>query len=116
MAFSVSQKKRIGAWWRALRKSVWLFPLIATACLLMLTVFKISGSSIGIYHSYLYGDTKSDSNLLYGKPQPIRSDEWLVNTQLTIAQSRDDFNRINENITYGRDMSLNIDVPYKEWS
>lgn len=100
---------------RALR-SVWFFPGILTLLLVLLSLFQLSGSSIGIYHDLFYGKDSKDSSLLYGKPQAIRSDEWLVNTQLTIAQARDGFPYINENITDGRDMSLNIDVPYKEWS
>jgi hypothetical protein len=107
--------KKTSVLWSRLAKSVWLFPAILTAILLVLTICRISGSSIGIYHDFFYGNSK-DSHLLYGTPQPIRSDEWLVNTQLAIAQARDNFPHINENITTGRDMSLNIDVPYKEWS
>jgi hypothetical protein len=111
-----TRKKHKATRLEQLRKSVWFFPAILTVCLLLLTSLQISGSSIGIYDSYLNGADHKNSDLLFGAPQPIRSDEWLVNTQLTIAQYRDGFNHINENITDGRDMSLNIDVPYKEWS
>ncbi len=116
MASTKNYKKRAQTYWVHLKRSVWFFPVIVTFFLLSLTALKISGTSIGIYNNFFYGENQKDSNLLYGAPQPIRSDEWLVNTQLTIAQSRDGFNRTNENITNGRDMSLNIDVPYKEWS
>jgi hypothetical protein len=93
-----------------------IFPSILLILLLVLTIFKISGTSIGIYHEYLYGNTKSDSSLLYGKPQSIRSDEWLVNTQVTIAQEKNNYQRINNNFNSGKDVSMLVDAPYKDWS
>jgi len=112
---SAHPQKRSG--WSRLRASVWFFPAVLTAILLLLSGLRISGTSIGIYDKFFNGANSKDSHLLFGAPQPIRSDEWLVNTQLTIAQARDGFPRINHNITGdGRDMSLDIDVPYKEWS
>lgn len=101
--------------WSSLKRSVWFFPFLLTILLLLLTVFKIHGSSIGVYNEYFYGD-RDDSSLLLNKPRPIRSDEWLVATQMTIAQSNSSYDRINPNIGNGEDMSLLLDVPYKEWS
>lgn len=101
---------------RGLFRNVWLFPAVLTVILIGLTALRISGSSIGIYHELFYGQQAEDPNLLYGDPQPIRSDEWLVNTQLLLAQEADGYKRINENIGTSRDMSFNIDVPAKDWS
>jgi len=95
--------------------SVWLFPILLTLILFTLTAFKISGSSVGSYYSYFYGNQKN-RDLLGGRPRGIRSDEWLVTTPLTIAQKNNNFQRINTNIGNGEDMSLILDVPYKEWS
>jgi hypothetical protein len=79
-------------------------------------VFQINGSSIGgSYYRAFYGNGK-DPNLLVNQPQPIRSDEWLVTTQLTIAQKEAGFPRFNPNIDAGRDMSVVGDAPYKDWS
>lgn len=86
-----------------------------TLCLLVLTALKISGTSIGVYHEYFYGH-KDDSALIFGKPRAIRSDEWLVNSQSTISQSRVDYARINPNIGEGQDMSVVVSVPYRDWS
>lgn len=96
-------------------KSIWLFPVVLALPLLALTGLKISGSSLGSYHDLFYGDVR-DSNLLLNKPRPIRSDEWLVNTQMVIGQKNNDFKTINENIGNGQDMSILNDVPYKHWS
>lgn len=98
-----------------LYKSVWLFPAILTLILLVLTIFQINGSSSGSYQSLFFGGGK-DSNVLLNQPRPIRSDEWLVTTQIIVAQASNGFQRINENIADGQDMSLIVDVPYKEWS
>lgn len=96
-------------------KSVWLFPALLTILLLLLTAFKIHGSSLGVYHTLFYGNS-NDPNLIINKPLPIRSDEWLVNSQATISQGSNGFERINKNIGNGEDISVIIDAPYKDWS
>ena len=83
-----------------------------TILLASLTIFKISGTSIGIYHNYFYGKSP-DSALLANKPRQIRSDEWLVNTQMIRAQSMSNYNETNKDIGNGQDMSLILDVTYK---
>ncbi len=83
--------------------------------LVLLVALKLNGSSMGSYYSYFYGTAK-DPSLVAGTPRAIRSDEWVVNTQMTLAQNQDDYRRVNANIGNGEDMSVIIDVPYKEWS
>jgi hypothetical protein len=99
-----------------LGESPWLFPIICIATLFLLTAFHISGSSVGIYHTYFYGDGSKDNNLLINRPRAVRSDEWLANTQMTIAQANNDYRQVNPNIGTGEDMSIILDVPYKDWS
>lgn len=70
---------------------------------------------MGVYHSFLYGQQK-DSNLIANQPRTIRSDEWVVNTQMTVAQKANDYQVKNSNIGDGQNMSIILDVPYKEWS
>ncbi len=94
--------------------SVWLFPVVLAIPLLILTAFQISGSSVGMYHQ-LFGGPE-DKSLLLNAPRPIRSDEWVVGTQMFIAQEHNNYERINKNIGNGEDMSIIIDAPYKEWS
>ncbi|HUS25905.1 MAG TPA: hypothetical protein VMY99_00980 [Nevskiaceae bacterium] len=96
-------------------RSVWFFPLLLCIALLILTIFRISGSSVGMFYSSLFGDTH-DSHLLANNPRAIRSDEWEVNTPLILAQAKEGFPRINKNIGNGQDMSFVLDTPYKEWS
>src|SRR3990167_4800296 len=115
----MSKNKKLAISKTSIRKffgSIWLFPITLTLLLLLLTAFKISGSSLGVYHTLFYGEISKDNNLLINKPQSIRSDEWLVNTQMTLAQKNNDFARINKNIGNGQDLSILVDAPYKEWS
>lgn len=97
-------------------RSIWLFPAVLTLILVLLTALKISGSSLGVYHTLFYGPAATDHNLLANEPRAIRSDEWIVNTQMAIAQKNDGYHRINDNIGDGEDVSLMVDAPYREWS
>lgn len=100
---------------RNFAKSIWFFPTIVTIALLCLVSFQVSGSSIGIYHSIFYGN-EIDKDLILNRPQGIRSDEWKVASQKTIAQVNDNFNTINQNMGEGEDVSLVSDVAYNDWS
>ncbi len=96
-------------------KPVWIFPIIITVCLGAATVGKLSGSSFGPYYdTFLTGS--ATPRLIAGSTQPIRSDEWLVVTQFTIAQEKAGYPLINHNLGSGKNMSLVTDAPYKEWS
>jgi hypothetical protein len=105
---------KIGLWDRLLH-SVWLFPLVCATAVIFLTAFKISGTSVGQYHTILYGSQK-DPALLVGEPRSIRSDEWLVRTPKTLAQSNNNFSTVNSNIGQGENESISLDLPYKDWS
>lgn len=93
-----------------------LFPFAILLVFILLVCFRISGTSIGVYSDYFYGKGASDPALLYGKPQSIRSDEWLVSTQLTIAQSSNGYKAINTNFAEPKDLALITDVPSLDWS
>jgi MFS family permease len=96
-------------------RGIWLFPAICTVVLILLTFFKVSGSSIGAYYPAFYGSQK-DPALLLNKFRGVRSDEWVVRTPKSIAQSNNNYARVNQNIGLGEDESVSLDVPYKDWS
>ncbi len=96
--------------------SIWFFPALLTVLLIILTILKISGSSIGVYHQYFYGDTRHDSNLISGSPRPIRGDEWNSTTQLRIGQEKNNFETINPNIGDGQNLSILDYGAYRDWS
>lgn len=91
------------------------FPAILTLVLILLSGLSISGSSIGIYHQIFYGDTP-DSNLLVNRPQTVRSDEWVVSAEKTIAQSNNEYQTINNNVGFGENQSVLVGNPTTDWS
>lgn len=93
-----------------------MFPLALLIILIVLSALRISGTSIGVYHNVLYGNESRDPDLLYGHPQTIRSDEWLVNTQENIAQSKAGYPKVDPYMGTGRDVSMQADVVSKDWS
>lgn len=107
----MNQKEKIYQYFKGISKSIWLFPIILTLALILLTCLKINGSSMGIYYSYFFGNT-NDPSLIFNHPRAIRSDEWVVNTQMAIAQSHANFVEVNKNLGDGADMSLIVDAPY----
>jgi len=96
---------------KRLSGKIWFFPAVLFLIVLVLGALQISGSSIGIYHEILYGENVKDENLLFNKPRAVRSDEWLVTTQLSLAQTQTGFAPVNENVGNGIDVSLLVDAP-----
>ena len=86
------------------------FPLTVILVFVLLTALGVSGSSMGAYDQMFLGKSPG---LLLGTPRPIRSDEWLVETQETLSQKVANYPAINKNIGTGQDMSMIIDVPFK---
>jgi hypothetical protein len=86
--------------------------IIALIIFIILVIFKINGSSISEWDNYFHDkiDTQKES-LLIGKPRSIRSDEWLVQTPMFMAQeySKDYFPLYNKNI---RSNGENMIIPY----
>lgn len=103
---------RISRWDKRIK--TWHFPVILLFILIIFTLLKISGSSIGVYDN-IFNPNDKNTNLL-NKSRQIRSDEWLVNTQLTISQANTGFKHINSSYGNGEDMTVIADVPAKDWS
>jgi len=98
-------------WIRAITSPITVAGLVV----LLLSVLNISGSSIGMYSHY-FNQGEYDTGLILGTPNAIRSDEWLVNSQMLVSQKAIGYPYINKNIGNGQNMSLGLDVPYGEWS
>lgn len=89
-----------------------VFPFVLTMLLILFTFMGISGSSVNVYDII----SKQHDAPIIGSPQPVRSDEWLVNTPLIVSQAQSGFPKINTNLGDGRNMSIVVDVPYIDWS
>lgn len=94
----------------------YVFPILVTFIFLLLVLFRISGTSIGVYDQMMNGLDHNDPALLTGNPQSIRSDEWILTTQMAIAQDSANFPSSNPNIGEGQNMNIILDVPTKHWS
>ena len=99
---------------RRFLSSVWAFPLILLSLLIILTAFKVSGSSVGMFHKFLYGPSSQDSSLIYGKPRAIRADEWQGAASLIVAQSKIGF-PTHDLTLGGQDVSMSAGIPSKTW-
>ncbi|WP_322509882.1 hypothetical protein [Anaerolinea sp.] len=92
-----------------------IFPLVLLLLVVVLTAFKLHGSSIGMYNFYFYGEGYRDPNLLYGKPRNIRSDEWLVLTPWIVSESQ--IHYASENTLYLARQNLTMTgVPVANWT
>lgn len=83
--------------------------------IVFMSLFQISGSSIGNWNKLIDGDIYG-GGLLLGIPRSIRSDEWLVQTPLAISQKENNFAQENQFIGNGEDTAVIYDAPNTHWS
>ncbi len=84
------------------------FPSLIITAFLLLTALGISGSSMGAFDQIFIGHAPG---ILAGSPKPIRSDEWLVESQETLIQRAANYPSVNDNVGLGQDMTMILDVP-----
>lgn len=94
--------------------SVWVFPAVTILIFLILVSLRIHGSSIGIYHTTLFGNS-SDTNLVYGNPREVRSDEWLTWTQQIVSQEQNNYPTYNDHRGSDNDVTKNAESPVRDW-
>lgn len=99
----------------SLRKKTFTFIYILLAVLLLMTVLKVHGSSIGVWNKYI-DDNIYKEGLVLGVPRTIRSDEWLVQTPLALSQNYNDYEQYNKFVGNGQDTAVLYDAPNKHWS
>lgn len=92
------------------------FPVILFVFVMVLSLMRISGSSVAVYNYYnFYGKNYRDPNLLYGVPRAIRSDEWLVLTPWTLAQAQSGFPAYNQLYLAGQHFNQ-TEAPVASWT
>lgn len=90
------------------------FPAFVLLVMIVLVTFGISGTSSGVMRGYF--ETGPDPARLLFAPQPIRSDEWAVQTVYIVSQVEEGLPVTNETMPGGVDMTMNFETPYAEWS
>jgi hypothetical protein len=63
----------------------------------------------------LYDSSTLDPDLLYGHPQPIRSDEWKGWSTSAVLQAKTGFPQVNNNLGSGLDVAIHPDDATKNW-
>jgi hypothetical protein len=90
------------------------FPLLVAAVVAVLVALSISGSSTGMFWTLL--GKGPDPDLLAGTPQPVRSDEWLVQSGWVVSQDAEGFPAVNHVFPGGMDATVMNDLPAWHWS
>lgn len=89
---------------------------IGCAVFILGLVFKIHFSSIGMWNSYLHRKTQIEG-LVYGTPQAIRSDEWMLGVPWLLSQAKANPPWTPENPAVGPGTSaLLVGLPTSHWS
>jgi len=91
------------------------FPIAVTVSFLVLVGLGWNGSSSAVVRQQAEGSTP-DPQHVFGEPNALRSDEWLVSTPLVVSQDSYDYPRVNGDLLGGTDLSVTAAVPYREWS
>lgn len=89
---------------------------VLLAILILCTVFKLHGSSVGMWNRVFRRPTPS-SELLWGTPRNIRIDEWSLITPAMLSQAhhRPSFPVVNESWGSGRSPVV-LNLPVRHWS
>jgi hypothetical protein len=93
----------------------YIFPVLLSIPVVLLSVLGIHGSSIGIYNQIFYGPDYKDPNLLFGEVRPVRSDEYMVSTPWALAQVKNGLEEPNTLYLATQDISIS-DAPTDNWA
>ncbi|MBB3156757.1 hypothetical protein FHS07_000441 [Microbacterium proteolyticum] len=87
---------------------------ILGAVLVAFVALGLTGSSTGVVYDLIRQG--QDPALIAGEPEPIRSDEWFVQTSWVISQVEQDLPARNETFPGGMDATVQNDLPTTDWS
>ena len=93
----------------------WIFPIAVTIPSIILSLFGISGSSVGAFDAGLNG-TNFSPGMLFGNPRAIRSDEYNVMTPLIIHQSHWGFSQTTQAGLGSHNVSFISEIPNWSWT
>ena len=89
--------------------------MVATLLFALGVGLELHGYSMPVWHTMIDGSPASE--VLFGEPRPLRSDDWLVNLPTALSQSSHEprFPRVNTHIGLGQDLLLR-DYAMRHWS
>lgn len=92
-------------------KRYFIFLILFVLCV----IFKLHGSSIGMYNYYLNGEENAKRTEILGISRGIRSDEWMVHTPYYFSQKYNKYNKYSKQMSYsGQNMILGYNAPVKD--
>jgi hypothetical protein len=83
------------------------------ALFVVAVALRLNGSSTALHSDHAGHPQPSD--LLYGPPRPIRSDEWVVRTPWVLRQDALDYAQYVDGAVGSHDAALVMDVPVVDW-
>jgi hypothetical protein len=94
------------------RRSALVFPVGVLLLVVVLGMFRLSGSSLGLYHDW-HGD--GDAGVLAGRARHIRSDEWVVRTPWVLRQAELGLPKQATGGMGMHDVVVLADLPTRSW-
>lgn len=97
-------------------RRTWLVLAALLVFLAVGTLFKLHGSSIGMWNRFIDGQS-ADAGILAGTAKAVRGDEWYFSTPMMVSQAtaHPSFPIINSRWGPG-EVPLIIDMPARHWS
>lgn len=83
-------------------QTIKIYLIFVTSLYILSIFFKLHTSSIPIWNQVANDGGSQKRGLLLGKPQSIRSDEWLVSTSFILSQINHNFPIENISLGYGK--------------
>lgn len=87
---------------------------VGAAVIVLLTVLRISGSSVALWAVSL-GDGQPFNGTLWGIPRPIRSDEWATFTPISFSQSYTGYSAVSD-IIHAAPTNVTLINAYPSWA
>ena len=109
-------KPTIGRVYKHFTSSDWFFPVIVLLIVIVLSTFRVSGSSVGEISQQLIDSEEDDSSLIFGHPRNLRSDEWSVNTPFISSQQQNNYALFSTQLGTKNDTTVVSDIPSRDWT
>ncbi len=90
----------------------YIFPFIIIIGVIVLSLFRLNGTSVAMYNKFLNLDIKNDKNLLLGVPRANRSDQYVGGLPIFSSQNINEETTLNQDIGEGMRMETQ-NVPTK---
>jgi hypothetical protein len=94
------------------------YPSLLIVLAIVLTVLRLSGTSVGMYMSVgaYVPLSQNDPALVAGTPRMLRWDEWVVDTPYIVSQSKLGYPRYSPSGVGGQDLAVIGAIPSSHWS